>query len=153
MLFEASDTCAPACPALHTVTLLLPPSLPRSEISLPRAIPPLPRPAKRYNVRRRPATASMWKAHGNVRSMLHVTYGVSCIKMQTMIRTTLRSHAPTIHSPADVWTVVVYRSSRAASRSRAASTRWAFLSRARYLFGENAHRDSSTLIMDQRRGL
>lgn len=33
--------------------------------------------------------------------------------MQTMIRTALRSHAPTIHSPADVWTVVVHRSSRA----------------------------------------
>lgn len=136
MLFEASDTCAPACPALHTVRFSF---LFLYLFLVPRflflAILPLLHPAKRHNVHYRPATVSMWKhthvtLRGNVCSTLHVTYGVSYIKMQTMIRTTLRSHAPTIHSPVDVWTVVVYRSSRAASWSWAAAMRWSFLSRA-----------------------
>lgn len=167
MLFEASDTCAPACPALHTVrfSFLFLHLLPRSEISLPRAILPLLlHTAKRHNVHCRPATVPMLEAHarnvahGNVRSTLHVTYGVFCIKMRTMIRTTLRSHAPTIHSPADVWTVVVYRSSRAACRSiglyqRANPFFRVRANEKRNPFGENAHRGSSGLIMDQRRWL
>lgn len=146
MLFEALDTCAPASlpsSAYGPLLLPLPSSLPRSEISLPCAILPLLHPAKRHNVRCRPATVSIWKhtqvtLHGNVRSTLHVTYGVSCIKMQTMIRTTLRSHAPRIHSPADVWTVVVYRSSRAVSRS-CADLFFRWWAGEKYLFGENAH--------------
>lgn len=122
MLFEASDTCAPACPALHTVRFsflfhhlfLVPrflflardPTSSSSRETPQRTLPP----GNRVYV----------EAHAS--NVCTVTYGVSCIKMQTMIRTTLRSHAPTIHSPADVWTAVVYRS------SRAASTRWSFLS-------------------------
>lgn len=59
--------------------------------------------------------------------------------MQTLIRTALRSHAPTIHSPADVWTVVVHRSSRASC----VYWLWADSSfrraREKQPFGENAH--------------
>lgn len=46
----------------------------------------------------------------------YVTY-VPCIKMQTMITTTLRSHAPTIHSLADVWNAASFiQSSRGISK-------------------------------------
>jgi len=70
------------CPSLPSsaygpLLLPLPPSLPRSEISLPRAILPLLHPAKRHNVRCRPATVSMWKhTHVTLHGTLNVTRNV-----------------------------------------------------------------------------
>jgi len=96
MLFKASGTCAPA---LHTVRSSPSSSSTRSsfrDFSSSRATLPLLHPAKRHNVRCRLATVCLCGNHTHV--SLHVTYGVTSIKMQTMIRTTLRSHAPTIHS-------------------------------------------------------
>lgn len=103
MLFEASGTCAPGLLALHMDCF--------SRVSLFFFLlfyRPFYGIAKYHNVQYcLPSNQARTRARARVNVHVvvynedteqYVTY-VTCIKMQTMIRTTLRSHARTIHSP------------------------------------------------------